>query len=288
MKIKETPTQKVLSNTQINLGDFVINPYRGCEFSCAYCYCQKNKNINGDDFGNTLSIKTNAPEILKKELRFKKPERVLIGSTTECFQYKEEEYKITEQILSILNSHSIPYTILTKSHLIRNYLGLIKKNNKNKIYFTLNFSKQVLINIFEKKSSSLEERLNTISRIKDAGIDLRIHIGPFMPFISDLEEILKLVPNTINEIDVELYHHKQGNFKKILDLTKEHINTKTAENLATVYSSPSQHLAYASLIKRKIKELAKSYPGQFYFILADFNGYYNSGMDYQKPLIIRR
>ncbi|MDD5070786.1 MAG: hypothetical protein PHV17_08670, partial [Candidatus Omnitrophica bacterium] len=159
MQIKLIKTEKVLSKTQITLSDYVINPYRGCEFGCLYCYGQSNKNINKNSFATQIGIKVNSPQILEKELRYKRPKRVLLGSTTECFQYIEEKYRITEQIIRILNKNNVAYTILTKSPLITKYLPIISENKENKIYFTFNFSSDKLIQAFEKKTSSLKERL---------------------------------------------------------------------------------------------------------------------------------
>ena len=218
MQIKTITTQKVLSPTQISLADYVINPYKGCEFGCLYCYAQENKNIDKNIFFESLSVKINAPEILERELKYKKPKRVLLGSTTECFPAEEKKFKVTEKILKILNAKNISYTILTKSHLISDYLELIMQNPKNKIFFTLNFQSDKLIRLFEQKSSSLNQRLETIGKIITAKINLRIHIGPFIPYICDLEKILKLLSEGVKEIDIELYHKKQGNFSQIIEV----------------------------------------------------------------------
>ena len=131
METKLIQTQRVLSPTQIALADCVINPYRGCSFGCSYCYSQENKNIKLSGL-MTVGVKINADSILEKELKYKKPKRVLLGSTTECFQNLELEYKVSERILELLNSRNIPYTILTKSDLIRHYLNLVSGNKENK------------------------------------------------------------------------------------------------------------------------------------------------------------
>ena len=85
MQIKLIRTQKVLSLTQISLADYAINPYRGCSFGCLYCYSRENKNIKKEAFFTRLDAKINAPEVLERELKYKRPKRVLLGSTTECF-----------------------------------------------------------------------------------------------------------------------------------------------------------------------------------------------------------
>lgn len=281
MKTQFIKTQRILSPTQITLADYVINPYRGCEFGCLYCYSQDNKNIKRDGFENTLSIKTNAAEILAKELRFIKPKRVLLGSTTECFQYSEKCYHISEAILTILNQQKIAYTILTKSHLIADYLPLIKQNPNNKIYFTINFASDFLIKLFEKKSPLLTQRLETIKKIIDEGVALRIHIGPYMPYLSDYKTIITLLPDGINEIDVELYHQKQGNFQNIIQVVEKKLGKETAQNLEKIYSSADNYTGYAQHLQQEVFTLAKQHNLTVYCIIPDFNEFYNSKIVYE-------
>ena len=281
MAIKIINTQRVLSPTQITLADYAINPYRGCEFGCIYCYALQNKNIK--DNNKILGIKINAPSVLEKELRYKFPKRVLLGSTTECFQYKESEYKITEKILILLNSRKIPYTILTKSNLISRYLPIISENKDNKIYFTLNLSSNKLIRIFEEKTPSIEERIKAIKAIVDHKINLRIHIGPFIPYISSLKAIMRLLPKSIEEINVELYHHKMGNFKEIIDTIRKNFGEDTCSKISAVYASKKNYLEFASEIE-KMAITIKNPSQEFFFILPDFDDYYNDKVDYKDGL----
>jgi len=187
MEIKLIKTQKVLSTTQIALADYVINPYRGCEFGCLYCYSQENKNIKNTGFFETLGVKINAPEVLERELCYKKPRRVLLGSTTECFQYQELKYRLMDKILKLLNSYNIPYTILSKSHLVGGYLPVIAENKENKIYFTFNCASDDTIKLLEKNTPNIQQRLEALKEILAKNIALRVHIGPFIPYLCSLE-----------------------------------------------------------------------------------------------------
>ncbi len=285
MKIREITTQKILSPTQINLADYVINPYRGCEFGCLYCYSQSNKNIKRDGFKSSLGIKINAPRALEKELHFVKPKRVLLASTTECFQYREENYHITKEILFILNKHNIPYTILTKSHLIAHYLWLISKNEENKIYFTFNFSSDKIIKTLEEKSPTVQQRLKTIRAIIDNKINLRIHIGPYIPYLSNLEEILNLLPKGIKEVDVELYHKKQGNFDNLLKAIEEGFNKELGEKIKDVYRNQESYERFSDKLKLKVEGNTKQLPFSFYYIVPGYNEFYSPTIDYKNTLI---
>ena len=276
-------TQRVLSPTQISIADYVINPYRGCEFACAYCYARENKNIK---FGNHLSlgVKLNAPEILRKELLCKRPKRVLLGSTTECFQRREKEYKITEKILLTLNRQKIPYTILTKSHLITGYLNLISPNPLNEIFYTLNIADESLINALEEKSSSLEKRLAAMDKIIKAGINLRAHIGPFIPYVSSLDDIISILPKKIEKINVELYHHKMGNFKRVLCLIEKKLGKSAAEKISSVYKDKKSYCVFAAALGEKIRLFKTKTGKRFFYLIPGFDTFYTKEADYETEI----
>ncbi|MFH1771919.1 MAG: radical SAM protein [Candidatus Omnitrophota bacterium] len=280
MEIKLIQTQKVLCPTQISIADYVINPYRGCGFKCLYCYSRENKNIkNGYDRGR-LGVKENSPQILQRELRYTRPKRVLLGSVTECFQEAELKYKVTEKVLNILNEYSIPYTILTKSHYITRCLSLISKNKKNKIYFTLSPFPGDTLRLFEKKSPAVLERIKAIEDILRAGIDLRLHLGPFIPFVSDLDYSFGLIPKKAKEIEIELYHNTMGNFNKILSIVRKNLRCECAGNLESVYSSRESYLKYSENLKGHALKKVKGKDIKLFYIVPDFNDYYSSRIDY--------
>lgn len=108
---------RALNPTSIDLGEYVINPYTGCEYGCLYCYVRSNKSAvkRREPWGSYVDIRINAPELLEKELAEKRPKTVLLGSTTECFQPAEKEFQITGKILELLNKHKASYVILTRS-----------------------------------------------------------------------------------------------------------------------------------------------------------------------------
>ena len=210
---------------------------------------------------------------------------MLLGSTTECFPAQEKRFEITANILKILNSKNIPYTILTKSHLIGSYLKIISQNPENKIFFTFNFQSDKLIRLIEKKSPSIKQRLEAIRKIIAAKINLRIHIGPFIPYISDLEKILKLLPKGVEEIDIELYHHKQGNFDKIIAAIENSLGREPASGLNQIYKDENRYCVYTKTLVNKIKELKNQYCFCFYPIIPEFNKFYNCEIAYEKPLL---
>src|SRR3954471_12096640 len=108
-----------------------INPYRGCEHGCIYCYARPSHAYlelsPGLDFETKLFAKTNAPELLRAELSRSgyKPSPIAIGSNTDCYQPIERKYKITRPVLEILSEANHPATIVTKSALVERDLDIL-------------------------------------------------------------------------------------------------------------------------------------------------------------------
>lgn len=285
MNIEIINTQKVLSATQITIADYAINPYRGCEFGCLYCYSQSNKNIKKNDFSSSLGIKINAPKILSKELRYRRPKRILLGTTTECFQYQERKLKITGKILQMLNDHKIPYTILTKSPFITDYLNLISQNEMNKIYFTLNFVSDKMIRLLEPRAPSLDERIHALNQIIAKKIKLRVHIGPFIPYLYSLDEILKIIPEGINEVDIEIYNKKQGNFDRVMKIIEQNIDPSLSKKIKSVYASRESYCAFTDSLGKTINQQKNTYPFKFFYLVPDFDNFYTPYLNYEKAHI---
>jgi len=271
MKINLIKSQRVLSGTQIDLADFVINPYRGCEFGCIYCYSQENKNIKRrkEEWGEFVDIKIDSPSTLKKELIRIKPHNVILGTTTECFQPQEQKFKITKAILEILGEKDIPVVILTKSSLIEQYFKLINYNSANKIYFTLMFTNNRIKNLFEEKS------IETIKKLIENGIRVKIHIGPFIPYLDCLEELFRLIPPGVKEVELEVYNSKMGNFPEILKIIKERISRQKGRIIEDDYYK------FCRSLENEAGTINKKYKFKLNFIIPDYNCWYTDKIKYE-------
>jgi DNA repair photolyase len=282
MDIEVIQTKNALSPTQMSLAPFAINPYRGCEFGCSYCYGRLTKNMKYNQ--HTLGIKTNLPQILEKELQYKQVDKVLLGSSCECFTYRELQSGLTEQILTILNDHNVSYTILTKAPLIQRYLHLITHSRNNKIFFTFNFSQEKIKRLLENASPSLTSRLRALKNIQRAGIARRLHIGPYIPYFSHIQEIFSLVKGLIEEVDVELYHKKMGNFPEVLRRLR-HYDPRGAAKLEEVYRNKENYYNFSQNLKRSLISLNRDYKFKLYFIVPEFGRFYDSTINYEDTLV---
>ena len=198
IEYREVKISRILNPTSIDLGEYVINPFMGCEYSCLYCYVKSNKVISKrpGEWGTYVDIRINAPELLEKEIASKKPKCVLLGSTTDCFQPAEKKYEVTKKILEILNKHKVYYHILTRSPAIAEYADLLKQGFCKKIYFTINNVSAELKNKLELKSPSYESRFEAINKMLDENIGVVPYFSPIIPWLSDFKDIFSLFPKS--------------------------------------------------------------------------------------------
>ncbi|MBU1913030.1 MAG: radical SAM protein [Candidatus Omnitrophica bacterium] len=198
IEYKEVKISRILNPTGIDLGEYVINPFMGCEYSCLYCYVRSNKVISkrSGEWGKYVDIRINAPDLLEKEILAKKPKCVLLGSTTDCFQPIETKYMITKRILEILNKHKVYYHILTRSQNITEYTDLLKQGFCKKIYFTINNITPELKNKLEPKSPGFELRVKAINKMLDENIAVVPYFSPILPWISDFKDIFSRFPKS--------------------------------------------------------------------------------------------
>ncbi|MCF6156844.1 MAG: radical SAM protein [Candidatus Brocadia sp.] len=190
LEIKEVTISRILNPTSIDLGEYVINPYMGCEFSCHYCYVRSNKVVRKREkpWGTYVDVRKNSPDLLEKEVLEKKPNVVLLGSTTECFQPIEKKYQLTGKLLEILNRYKVSYVILTRSPYIVDYIPLLNQGFCKRIYFTVNNFSHALKKVLEPKSPSFPSRSTAVRILLDEGISVIPYYSPVIPWVTDIKE----------------------------------------------------------------------------------------------------
>lgn len=217
VEFNEIKIKRILNPTAINLGECVINPFMGCEFSCLYCYVRSNRVISRKKakWGEYVDIRVNAPELLEREIIFKKPKTVLLGSTTECFQPIEKRYHVTKDILEILNKHKINYCILTRSPFILDYISLLKEGFCKRIYFTINkFSPEFKAKL-EPKSPAFDLRDEAVNRLLEENVPVVPYFSPLLPWISDLKDVF-LKFERAEAVEFECFNFNLKNIDEII------------------------------------------------------------------------
>lgn len=176
--------------------DRSINPYRGCEHGCVYCYARPSHAYlglsPGLDFESRLSAKQNAPELLRQEFsaRNYQPQTLILGANTDCYQPIEKRYALTRQILQICLEFRHPVGIITKSALVLRDLDLLKAlaaANLARVAISVTSLDRHLSRIMEPRASAPHRRIQVISQLAELGIPTTVMTAPLIPTLNDVE-----------------------------------------------------------------------------------------------------
>jgi len=222
LNIIEQNVTAILRPTGINLASFVINPYQGCEFGCIFCYAQFNKAAlnSKKKWGSYVKVKINAAEILEKEIDLIKPKKVLLGSTTECFQAIEKKYKITEAVLRILNKRKISYVILTRSLLIGDYISLLDRAMCRAVYFTVDTFPLKLRQSFQPYIPEPGQSIEMINKLTKYNINTIPYFSPVMPYLFDGHDLICNL-NNVSQAEFEIMNFKMAASRQIIECIKQ-------------------------------------------------------------------
>ena len=190
------------------LDDYSVNPYEGCSCNCQYCYIRGSK--YGVNMAEKLSVKTNALEVLEKQLasRAKKNQFgfVAVGSATDAYMPHENEFQLTREFLKLLLKYRFPVFISTKCALILRDVDLLKQieqaailpedlrnrmSNKVIVSVSLSTLENDLAETLEPGALLPMERLNVLRQLKQSGLLCGVNAIPLLPFISDTDESLE-------------------------------------------------------------------------------------------------
>jgi DNA repair photolyase len=198
------PSKSIISrNKSPDIGfEQSINPYKGCEHGCIYCYARPSHaymNLSpGLDFETKIFFKADASQLLEKEINKKnyicKP--IVIGANTDPYQPAESQLKITRSLLEVLYHYQHPAIIITKGSLIERDLDILEKMSEKglmKIAMTITTLSMELKRILEPRAAAPKARLRMIHHLSSKGIPVRVMVAPIIPFITDfeMEQILK-------------------------------------------------------------------------------------------------
>jgi len=182
--------------------DQSINPYRGCEHGCVFCYARPSHSYlelsPGLDFETKLFAKINAAELLRKELAKPgyKVSPISLGANTDCYQPIERKYGVTRQLIEILFECNHPLTIVTKSALVERDLDLLApmaRKNLVKVFVSVDTLDHVLARKLEPRAASPKRRLDTLRALSEAEVPCGVMVAPLIPALNDktLEQVLE-------------------------------------------------------------------------------------------------
>lgn len=181
--------------------DRSINPYKGCEHGCIYCFARPTHAFlglsPGLDFETKLFYKPDAPELLDRELRAKsyKPQVIALGANTDPYQPVEREQQLTRRILQVLARFENPVAIITKSALITRDLDILAPmaaKNLVRVCLSVTSLDRDLARVMEPRASTPPKRIEAIRALAQAGVPVAALTAPIIPALNDheIEDIL--------------------------------------------------------------------------------------------------
>ena len=182
--------------------DLSINPYRGCEHGCIYCFARPTHsylNLSpGIDFETRIIAKVNADERLREALARPayQPKLLNVGSATDAYQPVERRLRITRRVIEVLHEFRHPFSLVTKSAGVERDLDLLvpmAQANAVAIYISLTTLDPALARILEPRAAAPHRRLQTMRTLVGAGIPVGVSVSPMIPFINEpeLEQLLE-------------------------------------------------------------------------------------------------
>jgi DNA repair photolyase len=193
----DTSRKVITRNESPDIGfDRSINPYRGCEHGCVYCFARPTHAFlglsPGLDFESKLQIKPDAPELLEKELAASgyEPRMIAIGTNTDPYQPIEREHKIMRGILEVLEKAGHPVGIVTKSALVTRDIDILQrmaKRNLAKVAISVTTLDPKLARTMEPRASTPSKRLEALKQLSAAGIPATVMVAPVIPALNDSE-----------------------------------------------------------------------------------------------------
>lgn len=179
-----------------------VNPYRGCEHGCIYCYARPFHEYLGFsaglDFETKIMVKANAPELLRRELTSPKwkPKVIALSGVTDCYQPVERKLQLTRRCLEVLAEFRNPAIIVTKNHLVTRDVDVLKalaQHAAAAVFISITTLDVELRKVMEPRTSPPASRLSAIETLAEAGVPVGVLVAPVIPGLTDHE-----MPSIIN------------------------------------------------------------------------------------------
>ncbi len=194
----EDDSRSIISyNNSPDVGfDASLNPYRGCEHGCAYCYARPTHEYLGFsaglDFESRILVKSKAAELLAAELAHSSwiPQNLALSGVTDAYQPIERKLQITRSCLRVLTEFRNPVSVVTKNHLVTrdaDYLAELAGFKASAVSVSITTLEPKLAQVLEPRASTPSHRLDAIARLRAQGIPVGVNIAPIIPGLNDHE-----------------------------------------------------------------------------------------------------
>lgn len=197
--LKDKTASVLTHNDSPDVGfDTSINPYRGCEHGCIYCYARPTHEYLGFsaglDFETRILVKENAPELLRRELSSSKwkPRAIVLSSATDCYQPAERRLRLTRRCLEVLAECRNPVGLITKNFLVTRDIDLLQELARHQavtVCLSITSMDAELARVLEPRTSTPRQRFAAIETLAKAGVPVGVLVAPVIPALTDHDMI---------------------------------------------------------------------------------------------------
>lgn len=268
------PSRSILCRVNSRRGmpfSYAINPYRGCEFGCRYCYARyahEFLELDTDAFEHKIFFKQDAAWLLEQELKRLKPGTLIaLGTATDPYQPLERRLRITRSLLQVFARCSgLELGIVTKSALIARDIDLLKQiatRHKLTVHHTVTTMNTQLARILEPRAPRPDLRIRTLAKLRAAGIRAGVLCSPVMPGITDARSSIAAVARTASQAGASFFAAgalflKPCSMPTFLSFVEEHFPAQTAAYKLrygdSAFVSPAYRKRIAALVDSVCKE----------------------------------
>ena len=282
---RETPRTVITRNQSPDIPfETSVNPYRGCEHGCVYCYARPSHAYvdlsPGIDFETKIFAKTNAAEILRKELG--KPRYVCkpiaMGTNTDPYQPAERQLRITRDIIQVLHDCRHPLSIVSKSWLVErdlDLLGPMAADGLAKVFVSVTTLNHDLARRLEPRTTAPARRLKTVKALNRAGVPTGVMFAPVIPFINDAEMetvleqaaaagakaagyVILRLPNEVKQLFREwLETHEPGKTEHVFSIIRDLRSGR--ENDPEYFTRMRGQGVYADLVRSRFQNACRKF-----------------------------
>ena len=265
MEIKEVRAKTIITKTKLG-GDYVINPYIGCQHGCKYCYAKFMKRFTGhkEPWGDFVDVKVNAADLIPEDTDKYRDKYILIGSVTDPYQPIENRYELTRKILEKLLPMQPHLSILTKSDLIVRDIDLIKQFRDCTVAISLSMLDEKFRRQLEPVPPEADRKFKALKKLHDSGIKTVLFISPIFPGFTEWKEMVKETKFFVDEYwfeNLNLYPSIAGEVYKFLKKNKPEL----VEEYREIYSGHDE--GYWHGVEDEIRDfcLENNFECQVYF-----------------------
>lgn len=254
-KVTEIKCKTALSPSRLPGFDYTLNPYRGCEHGCKYCYAPNILRIPRIEWGEFVEVRRNIPKVLANELKNKKRGVVGISTVTDPYQPLEKSYKLTRYCLKQLLRYDFPVSILTKSALVTRDVDLLSKFPEAEVGITITTYDDSERRLLEPNTSSIKSRITALEKCSMNGIITYAFLGPLYPTI-DEDQLKKLIERVkdagASKIMADRLNLKPGIWKSVNNTLGNNANSNIWKE--AVFGDNEEYHMLFNLLKKICRE----------------------------------